>query len=113
MAAQLRPTACSPLNSAAQLCRGGRATTFAYGQTGSGKTFTMSPLPLRTAADIFSITSQAPYNGLALHVRYGQEDMVRGGVRECRRLPWATMDHHLCPCMPNPQLLRDLRRKGV
>ncbi len=31
-----------------------QATCFAYGQTGSGKTYTMQPLPLRAAADIFS-----------------------------------------------------------
>ena len=30
-----------------------QATCFAYGQTGSGKTYTMQPLPLRAAADIF------------------------------------------------------------
>lgn len=34
------------------LFRNGRATCFAYGQTGSGKTYTMSPLPIRAAADI-------------------------------------------------------------
>lgn len=50
-------------------CRGGKGTCFAYGQTGSGKTFTMSPLPLRAAADIFSIVAQPSYSGLALHVR--------------------------------------------
>jgi len=33
----------------------GRGTCFAYGQTGSGKTYTMEPLPLRAAADIFQV----------------------------------------------------------
>ena len=31
-----------------------QATCFAYGQTGSGKTYTMQPLPLRAAGDIFA-----------------------------------------------------------
>ncbi|KAI3434487.1 hypothetical protein D9Q98_002563 [Chlorella vulgaris] len=48
--------------------RGGKGTVFAYGQTGSGKTFTMSPLPLRTAADIFNIMAQPSHGGLSLHV---------------------------------------------
>ena len=34
---------------------GGKATCFAYGQTGSGKTYTMTPLPLKAADEIFSI----------------------------------------------------------
>lgn len=50
-------------------CRGGKGTCFAYGQTGSGKTYTMSPLPLRAAGDIFGIVAQPAYGGLALHVR--------------------------------------------
>ena len=39
----------------ATVFKSGRGTCFAYGQTGSGKTYTMQPLPLRAAADIFSI----------------------------------------------------------
>lgn len=51
-------------------CRGGKGTCFAYGQTGSGKTYTMSPLPLRAAGDIFSIMQQPNFQGLSLHVRW-------------------------------------------
>nr|GLL45198.1 kinesin-like protein KIN-13B isoform X1 [Ipomoea trifida] len=32
-----------------------KATCFAYGQTGNGKTYTMQPLPLKAAGDIFSL----------------------------------------------------------
>ncbi|XP_019171023.1 PREDICTED: kinesin-like protein KIN-13B isoform X2 [Ipomoea nil] len=32
-----------------------KATCFAYGQTGSGKTYTMQPLPLKAAGDVFSL----------------------------------------------------------
>jgi len=53
----------------ATLFRAGKGTCFAYGQTGSGKTYTMGPLPLRAAADIFSIIEAAPeYSALSLHV---------------------------------------------
>ena len=53
----------------ATLFRAGKGTCFAYGQTGSGKTFTMGPLPLRAAADIFSVIEAAPeYSTLSLHV---------------------------------------------
>ncbi len=50
------------------LFRGGKATCFAYGQTGSGKTFTMRPLPLRAAEDIFSVLRSGQHPGLELHV---------------------------------------------
>ncbi|EFN51754.1 hypothetical protein CHLNCDRAFT_16969, partial [Chlorella variabilis] len=63
---QLYEQAVQPL--VGTIFRGGKGTCFAYGQTGSGKTFTMSPLPLRAAADIFSIVAQPSYSGLALHV---------------------------------------------
>lgn len=53
----------------ATLFRAGKGTCFAYGQTGSGKTYTMGPLPIRAAADIFSIIEAAPeYSALSLHV---------------------------------------------
>ena len=53
----------------ATLFRAGKGTCFAYGQTGSGKTYTMGPLPLRAAADIFALISAAPeYSTLSLHV---------------------------------------------
>jgi kinesin family protein 2/24 len=53
----------------ATLFRAGKGTCFAYGQTGSGKTYTMGPLPLRAAADVFSIIEAAPeYSALSLHV---------------------------------------------
>lgn len=51
-------------------CRGGKGTCFAYGQTGSGKTYTMGPLPLRAAADIFNVMSQPSFGGLCLNVRW-------------------------------------------
>ena len=41
-----------------QLLTCSQATCFAYGQTGSGKTYTMQPLPLRAAADIFRYSVQ-------------------------------------------------------
>lgn len=53
----------------ATLFRAGRGTCFAYGQTGSGKTYTMQPLPLRAAADIFRVTQAVPeFASLSLHV---------------------------------------------
>ena len=52
--------------------RGGKGTCFAYGQTGSGKTYTMSPLPLRAAADMFAIMQQEMFANVSLHVRCGQ-----------------------------------------
>eukprot|EP00803_Ostreobium_quekettii_P002186 evm.model.scf_360.1 EVM.evm.TU.scf_360.1 scf_360:11705-21458(+) len=47
---------------------GGKATCFAYGQTGSGKTYTMSPLPLKTAEDIFAALQLPEHDNLFLHV---------------------------------------------
>lgn len=53
----------------ATLFRAGKGTCFAYGQTGSGKTYTMGPLPLRAAADIFALIQAVPeYRALSLHV---------------------------------------------
>ena len=46
------------------LFRNGKASCFAYGQTGSGKTFTMRPLPVRAAADIFRWVCQCGGLGL-------------------------------------------------
>lgn len=45
--------------------KSGRGTCFAYGQTGSGKTYTMQPLPLRAASDIFHISATMPSFSLA------------------------------------------------
>ncbi|KAL4433699.1 hypothetical protein ABPG75_000140 [Micractinium tetrahymenae] len=63
---QLYEQAVQPL--VGTIFRGGKGTCFAYGQTGSGKTYTMSPLPLRAAGDIFSIMQQPNFQGLSLHV---------------------------------------------
>jgi len=46
----------------------GKGTVFAYGQTGSGKTYTMQPLPLRAAADVFKVVSFPEFSSLALYV---------------------------------------------
>ena len=45
-----------------------QATCFAYGQTGSGKTYTMQPLPLRAASDIFTYLGYAEHADLSLWV---------------------------------------------
>ncbi|KAG2427383.1 hypothetical protein HYH02_014603 [Chlamydomonas schloesseri] len=50
------------------LFRNGRASCFAYGQTGSGKTYTMSPLPIRASADIFTFMAQQQYRDISLCV---------------------------------------------
>ncbi|GFR51132.1 hypothetical protein Agub_g13486 [Astrephomene gubernaculifera] len=50
------------------LFRSGRASCFAYGQTGSGKTYTMSPLPIRASADIFTYMAQQQYRDISLCV---------------------------------------------
>ncbi|GLC36230.1 hypothetical protein PLESTB_001366000 [Pleodorina starrii] len=50
------------------LFRNGRASCFAYGQTGSGKTYTMSPLPIRASADIFTYMTQQQYRDISLCV---------------------------------------------
>ncbi|KAK2079510.1 hypothetical protein QBZ16_001904 [Prototheca wickerhamii] len=62
----LYATAIRPLIST--IFRRGKATCFAYGQTGSGKTYTMQPLPLRAASDIFSVLSCADHSHMALGV---------------------------------------------
>ncbi|PNH08824.1 Kinesin-like protein KIF2A [Tetrabaena socialis] len=50
------------------LFRSGRASCFAYGQTGSGKTYTMSPLPIRASADIFTFMAQPQHRDIRLCV---------------------------------------------
>jgi hypothetical protein len=50
------------------LFNNGKATCFAYGQTGSGKTFTMSPLPIRAAADILRYLQQPELRDVELFV---------------------------------------------
>ncbi|KAK9904909.1 hypothetical protein WJX75_005265 [Coccomyxa subellipsoidea] len=52
----------------ATIFRSGKATCFAYGQTGSGKTYTMQPLPLRAASDIFTYLGYAEHADLSLWV---------------------------------------------
>ena len=50
------------------LFHNGKASCFAYGQTGSGKTFTMRPLPVRTAADIFRCLAKPENRDIDLYV---------------------------------------------
>eukprot|EP00798_Chlamydomonas_sp_ICE-L_P025310 gene25310-10965_t len=50
------------------LLRNGKASCFAYGQTGSGKTHTMSPLPIRAAADIFQHLAKPQHKGVSLYL---------------------------------------------
>jgi hypothetical protein len=50
------------------LFNNGKATCFAYGQTGSGKTFTMSPLPIRAAADILRYLERPELRDVELYV---------------------------------------------
>mmetsp|Transcript_12612 Transcript_12612/g.27255 ORF Transcript_12612/g.27255 Transcript_12612/m.27255 type:complete len:659 (+) Transcript_12612:246-2222(+) len=50
------------------LFRNGKASCFAYGQTGSGKTHTMSPLPIRAAADIFKYLARPEFADVNLYV---------------------------------------------
>mmetsp|Transcript_2395 Transcript_2395/g.7443 ORF Transcript_2395/g.7443 Transcript_2395/m.7443 type:complete len:746 (-) Transcript_2395:596-2833(-) len=66
----------------------GRGTCFAYGQTGSGKTYTMEPLPLRAAEDIFLVAQTVPeFRDITLHVScfeiYGGKvfDLLGGRAR--------------------------------
>lgn len=72
----------------ATLFRAGTGTCFAYGQTGSGKTYTMQPLPLRAATDIFRVIAALPeFRPLSLHVAcyeiYGGKvfDLLNGRQR--------------------------------
>ena len=81
---QLYEQAVQPL--VGTIFRGGKGTCFAYGQTGSGKTYTMSPLPLRAADDIFAIVAQPAFAGLALHVRWGRRRICVGALRRWRSL---------------------------
>ncbi len=100
-----------------------QATCFAYGQTGSGKTYTMQPLPLRAAADIFEYLGFAEHAELSLWVScfeiYGGKlfDLLNGrqglvmredgkgrvcivGLKEARPLPklpllaWSSTSQH-------------------
>lgn len=50
------------------LFNNGKATCFAYGQTGSGKTHTMSPLPIRAAADILRYLERPELRDVELYV---------------------------------------------
>lgn len=50
------------------LFRNGKASCFAYGQTGSGKTYTMGPLPVRAAADIFKYLARPEHKDVCLYV---------------------------------------------
>lgn len=50
------------------LFNNGKATCFAYGQTGSGKTYTMSPLPIRAAADILRYLERPELRDVELYV---------------------------------------------
>jgi kinesin family member 2/24 len=50
------------------LFKQGKSTCFAYGQTGSGKTHTMSPLPVRAAADILQYLTLPHYQDINLWV---------------------------------------------
>lgn len=50
------------------LFQNGKATCFAYGQTGSGKTYTMSPLPIRAAADILQYLARPELRDVSLFV---------------------------------------------
>ena len=52
----------------ATLFANGKATCFAYGQTGSGKTFTMSPLPIRAAADLLQYLARPQWGDVGLFV---------------------------------------------
>ncbi len=76
------------------LFRNGRASCFAYGQTGSGKTHTMSPLPIRAAADILRYLSLEQYLDVTLWVScfeiYGNKVRLGGTGRDGRcRAGWA------------------------
>lgn len=65
----------------------GKATCFAYGQTGSGKTFTMSPLPIRAAADLLQYLARPQWADVSLFVScfeiYGNKvSRVGGGAAQ-------------------------------
>eukprot|EP00887_Chlorella_sp_A99_P004075 scaffold11.g4075.t1 len=82
---QLYSTAIQPL--IATVFKNGKGTCFAYGQTGSGKTYTMQPLPMRAAQDIFRVLALPEYAHLRLHVScyeiYGGKvfDLLNGRKR--------------------------------
>ncbi|KAK9821120.1 hypothetical protein WJX81_000795 [Elliptochloris bilobata] len=71
----------------ATIFKAGKATCFAYGQTGSGKTYTMQPLPLRAAADMFALLADPQFADLSLWVScfeiYGGKlyDLLNGRAR--------------------------------
>ncbi|MEW5307527.1 MAG: hypothetical protein WDW36_009916 [Sanguina aurantia] len=50
------------------LFKSGIASCFAYGQTGSGKTYTMSPLPIRAAADLFKYLARPEFRDITLNM---------------------------------------------
>lgn len=71
----------------ATIFKNGKATCFAYGQTGSGKTFTMQPLPMRAARDMFVLLEDPQFADLSLFVScfeiYGGKlyDLLNGRKR--------------------------------
>ncbi|KAK9812765.1 hypothetical protein WJX72_003335 [[Myrmecia] bisecta] len=71
----------------ATIFKGGKATCFAYGQTGSGKTYTMQPLPIRAAADMFALLADRQFADMSLFVScfeiYGGKlyDLLNGRKR--------------------------------
>ena len=71
----------------ATIFKNGKATCFAYGQTGSGKTFTMQPLPMRAARDMFALLEDPQFADLSLFVScfeiYGGKlyDLLNGRKR--------------------------------
>ena len=81
----------------ATLFANGKATCFAYGQTGSGKTHTMSPLPIRAAADLLQYLARPQWEDVSLFVScfeiYGNKARAAGqssggqGRRGRRREP--------------------------
>jgi len=79
---QVYRTTVQPL--VATLFANGKATCFAYGQTGSGKTYTMSPLPIRAAADLLQYLAQPQWGDVSLYVScfeiYGNKvfDLLNG-----------------------------------
>ncbi|GBF89094.1 kinesin-13A-like [Raphidocelis subcapitata] len=79
---QVYRTTVQPL--VATLFANGKATCFAYGQTGSGKTYTMSPLPIRAAADLLQYLAKPQWADVSLYVScfeiYGNKvfDLLNG-----------------------------------
>ncbi len=99
----------------ATIFKNGKATCFAYGQTGSGKTFTMQPLPMRAARDMFALLEDPQFADLSLFVScfeiYGGKlyDLLNGRKRlnmmEDGKKRVCIVDLKVCrvcsvPCMP-------------